>query len=127
MARLMTALSNFGRSFYYAVKGLAHVARYERNARVHLLFAILAFLTGVFLHVSDTQLAAIFFAIIIVFLAEIFNTAIEKTLDLIDTRENHQIMVIKDMAAGAVLVAAVSAVLMGVVIFGPYLVRLWQG
>jgi diacylglycerol kinase (ATP) len=58
-------------------------------------------------------------------LAEIFNTAIEKTLDLIDTEHNPRIMIIKDMAAGAVLVAAVAAVLMGVVIFGPYLVRLW--
>jgi diacylglycerol kinase len=119
-------MRGFWRSFYYAWQGVIHVFRYERNARVHLVFAVLAFALGVYLRVSDVELAAIFFAVIIVFLAEIFNTAIEKTLDLIDANHNHQIMVIKDMAAGAVLVAAVAAITMGVVIFGPYAVRLWQ-
>ena len=121
MGRLM---KGFWRGFYFAWQGLVHVFRYERNARVHLVFAVFAFIVGLILHVTDTQLAAIFFAVILVFLAEIFNTAIEKTLDLIDTKPNHQIMIIKDMAAGAVLVAAIAAVMIGVVIFGPYLVRL---
>jgi len=118
-------MGGFWRGFYFAWQGIIHVFRYERNARVHLLFAILAFALGLFLRISDVELAAIFFAVIIVFLAEIFNTAIEKTLDLIDNKPNHQIMIIKDMAAGAVLVAAVAAIMMGVVIFGPYVVRLW--
>jgi diacylglycerol kinase len=124
MGRLVTEYK-FAQSLKFAWKGLSHIVRHERNARIHLLFAVLAFVMGVFLRVSDVQLAAIFFAVIIVFLAEIFNTAIEKTLDLIDTEHNPHIMMIKDMAAGAVLVAAVAAVLMGVVIFGPYLARLW--
>jgi diacylglycerol kinase (ATP) len=125
MGRLTRAAKRFIKGFHYASKGVLYVLQYERNARAHLLFAVLAFVLGVFLRVTDTQLAAIFFAIIIVFLAEIFNTAIEKTLDLIDTDHNPQIMIIKDMAAGAVLVAAGAAALMGVVIFGPYLVRLY--
>jgi len=78
----------------------------------------------VFLQVSATELAAVFFAVILVFLAEIFNTAIERTLDLIDIRENAQIKLIKDMAAGAVLVAATAAVMIGVAIFAPYIVEL---
>lgn len=113
--------------FQYAFKGLWYVLRYERNARIHLVAAVFAFGLGVYLHVSDVELAAIFFAIIIVFLAEIFNTAIEKTLDLIDQERNLRIMIIKDMAAGAVLVAASAAAVMGIVIFGPYIWRLWQG
>lgn len=113
------------KSFYYAFVGVKYILEHERNARIHLLFAIVAFVLGLYLHVSSAELAAIFFAIILVFLAEIFNTAIEKTLDLIHSEHHPQVMMIKDMAAGAVLLAAVAAATIGVVIFTPYLVRLW--
>jgi len=114
----------FLKGLTHTIHGVLHVFEHERNARVHLAFAILAFLLGVFLQVSATELAAVFFAVILVFLAEIFNTAIERTLDLIDIRENAQIKLIKDMAAGAVLVAATAAVMIGVAIFAPYIVEL---
>lgn len=111
-------------SFVHAIHGVKHVFKHERNARIHLGFATVAFLLGLLLHVSNAELAAVFFAVIIVFLAEIFNTAIERTLDLIDVKENPRIKLIKDMAAGAVLVAATAAVVVGVAIFAPYLLRL---
>lgn len=98
--------------------------RHERNARVHLAMAMLAFLLGLMLKVSAAELAAVFFAVIIVFLAEVFNTAIERTLDLIDGRENPRIKLIKDMSAGAVLIAAVAALVVGVAIFTPYILEL---
>ncbi len=118
MARLV-------KSFTHAFHGVLYIFEHENNARIHLLLAITAFLVGVWLKVSDTELAAIFFAVILVFLAEMFNTAIEKTLDLIDTREHPQIKLIKDMAAGAVLVAATAAVAIGIVVFVPHAIRLW--
>lgn len=108
----------------HAMHGVKHVFYHERNARVHLAFAILAFLLGVWLQVTSAELAAVFFAVILVFLAEIFNTAIERTLDLIDIEENPKIKLIKDMAAGGVLVAAAAAVAIGVAIFVPYIVEL---
>ena len=116
----------FFRSMVNAWHGVMHVFRHERNARIHLMFAILALVLGVYLRVSDAELAAVFFAVILVFLAEIFNTAVERTLDLIDPKENPQIKMIKDMSAGGVLVAAVAAILIGAAIFGPLLVeKLW--
>jgi diacylglycerol kinase len=119
-------MGNIIRGFGHAFRGLWYVLRYERNARIHLIAALAAFGLGGLLGVSDVELAAIFFAIIIVFLAEIVNTAIEKTLDLIDANENPRIKIIKDMAAGAVLVAATAAAMVGIVIFSPYLEQLWQ-
>jgi diacylglycerol kinase len=112
------------RGMMHAIHGVRHVLMHERNARIHLAFAIMAFLLGVFLEVSGVELAAVFFAVILVFLAEIFNTAIERTLDLIDIEENPKIKLIKDMAAGAVLVAAAAAVMIGVAIFAPHIVEL---
>ncbi len=113
--------------FKYAFRGLVYVARDEKNARIHLLIAVTALLLGWVLDVSNAELAAIFFAILIVFLAEIINTAIEKTLDLIDTNHNAQIAIIKDMAAGAVLIASIGAAIIGTVIFIPYITDLlWR-
>ena len=118
------AQPSFGKGMMHALHGVRHILRHERNARIHLVFAILALLAGVALRVSAAELAAVFFAVVLVFLAEIFNTAIERTLDLIDLRENAKIKLIKDMAAGAVLVAATAAVLIGAAIFVPYLMEL---
>jgi diacylglycerol kinase len=117
---------NFVQSMLHALHGVRHILAHERNARIHLWFALAAFLLGVLLRVSDAELAAVFFAVIIVFLAEIFNTAIERTLDLIDIKENPRIKLIKDMSAGAVLVAAAAAAVVGVAIFVPHMIRmLW--
>jgi diacylglycerol kinase (ATP) len=106
---------------WHALHGVVHVLKHERNARIHLLLAIVALFLGVWLQISNVELAAVFFAVVIVFLAEIFNTAIERTLDLIDVHDNSGIKIIKDMSAGAVLVAAVAAVAIGIVIYIPAL------
>lgn len=115
------------RGFVYAFRGIAHIFKNERNARLHLAIALAALFLGWVLDVSNPEAAAIFFAILIVFLAEVLNTAIEKTLDLIDREHNPQIAIIKDMAAGAVLVASIGAAIIGVVIFVPYVIDLlWR-
>ncbi|TAK88860.1 diacylglycerol kinase family protein [Patescibacteria group bacterium] len=117
----MESVIGFLRSLRTAFSGLVHVVRVERNARFHLVIAVLALLLAVALNVSNAELAAIFFAIIIVFVSEVVNTAIEKILDLIEPNHNQQVRIIKDIAAGAVLVAAVGAAAIGVAVFGPYL------
>ncbi len=112
-------------SFGHSIRGVLHVLKKERNARIHLVAAFLAFGVGLALQVTDVELAAIFFASILVFIAEIFNTAIEKTLDIIQTEHHPQIKIIKDMAAGAVMIAAIAAAMIGVVIFLPRIYALW--
>ena len=118
---------SFRKSVAHAIHGVIHIIEHERNARIHLLVAMLAFALGLALKLTNVELAAVFFAAIIVFLAETFNTAIERTLDMIDTEENPRIKLIKDMAAGGVLIAAVAAVMIGIVVFGPALGGLLWG
>lgn len=123
----MGRLKKIWRSFQAAFEGIVHVVQAERNARLHLLIAIIVLSAGVLLDISNTELAAIFFAIIIVFVAEVVNTAIEKTLDLVHPRQDEQVRIIKDIAAGAVLVAAIGAAGIGVAVFYPYLIGvLWR-
>lgn len=118
MARLVN-------SFSHAIRGVAYVIQHEANARIHLVFATFVLLAGFALGLSHVALAAVLFAIILVFLAEIINTAFEKTLDLVEPNHHPQVKLVKDMAAGAVLVTAVAAAIIGVVIFTPYVVALW--
>jgi len=113
------------KSISYALIGLKYVIQHERNARLHLLSAFVALVLGLELRVSHAELAAIFFAIVIVFLAEIINTAFEKTLDIVSPGHHPQVKIIKDMAAGAVLVAVIGAGIIGVMIYTPYIVRLF--
>lgn len=117
----MEALIKFSRSLYTAFQGIVYVVRVERNARFHLIIAILTLLLAVLLGVSNAELAAIFFAIIVVFIAEVINTAIEKTLDIIEPKHSEDVRIIKDIAAGAVLVAAIGAAAIGLAIFVPYI------
>jgi diacylglycerol kinase len=117
----------FVRSMGHAIHGLRHVLRHERNARIHLVTAVIVFAGAVLLKISVYGFSSVFFAVVLVFLAEVFNTAIERTLDLIDPNENPHIKVIKDMSAGAVLIAALSAVAIGVTVFGPAIGRFAWG
>lgn len=114
------------KSIGYALIGLKYVVRHERNARLHLLSAGVALFLGLELHVASAQLATVFFAIMIVFLAEITNTAFEKTLDIVSPGHHPQVKIIKDMAAGAVLVVVIGAGIIGLMIYLPYVVRLFK-
>lgn len=106
-------------SFRHAFKGLRAVVSRERNARIHLFFAILAVIASWFFHISVFQLSLVIFAIILVFFAEITNTAIERTLDIITTERNQVVQLVKDMTAGGVLVCAFGALAIALCVFGP--------
>lgn len=115
---------NIVQNFKYALIGLGHILKSERNARIHLAVAVVVSIAALLLDLPATEMVAIFFAIMTVFIAEIFNTVIEKTLDLVHPDQSPKVALIKDMAAGAVLVTAVGAAIMGFVIFSPYILDL---
>ena len=108
-------------SFGHAVRGVAHVLRHERNARIHLVAMVAVLVLAVFTDVTAEGFAALLFAIALVFFAEIVNSSIEKTLDLLHPQHDERVGRIKDMAAGGVLVAAIAAVAIAVAVFASIL------
>ena len=106
-------------SFKYALRGLKAVISSERNAKIHLGFAILAILLSLLMGVTAIEFLFVFSSIVMVFFSEIVNTAIEKSLDLISQENNHLVQLIKDMMAAAVLVTALGAIVVAGVVFGP--------
>jgi diacylglycerol kinase (ATP) len=104
-------------SFNYAIEGLLHVLRSQRNMRVHFLFAVLILLFGVYLNLSGNELLILLLAITFVLCAEVFNTAIEFIVDLVSDTVNPLARIIKDIGAGAVLLAALNGFIVCYVIF----------
>ncbi len=104
-------------SFNYAVEGLLYVLRSQRNMRVHFLFAVFIILLGIYVNLNALEIIALVITITGVLCAEIFNTAIEYTVDLISDKRSPLGRIVKDIGAGAVLLAAISAVIVGYIIF----------
>lgn len=113
-------------SFKYAFTGIRNLLVYEHNSRIHLLVAILASILGIVLHISPWQWAVLAIAIFGVFIAEIFNSAIEKLADVVSPGYHEEIKKVKDYCAAAVLLASILAVIAGIIIFLPELIRILQ-
>lgn len=110
------------KSFQYAVHGLRVLFYEEPNARIHLLAAILVLLTGLIFRLSSIEWLFVFKSIALVFICEIVNTAIENLCDFVSPEKHELIKKSKDLAAAAVLVAALFALVTALVIFMP---KLW--
>lgn len=104
-------------SFRYAIHGIASAIHSERNLRIDLSAATLAVIAGAALRLSSIEWYIILILCGLVIAAELFNTAIEKSLDVITKEYNAAIKTVKDIAAGAVLVIAATAAIVGLIIF----------
>lgn len=113
------------RSFKYAFRGIYHLLLTEQNARVHFFLAALAGACAIYFKINHTEVAILFFAIVLVFGTEITNTAIEKLLDVVHPESHSQIAFIKDALAGAVLIAATIAAVVFFFTFYPYVSALF--
>ncbi len=107
------------RAFHYAFQGWGYVLRTQRNAWIHSAIAIAVFIVGLWLELPARDWAIIILTAALVFSAEFINTAIEAVVDLA-TQEHHPLAKVgKDVGAAAVLVAALAAILIGLLILGP--------
>lgn len=104
-------------SLSYAIAGIVYVIKTQRNMRVHFTVAIAVLFFSSFFNLSNFELLAIFFAIVLVILSEMVNTAIESTVDILTEEYNSKAKIAKNVAAGAVLIAALNSVVIGLVVF----------
>ena len=110
-----------GNSFQYAFQGITTFFKQEHNAWIHLAATILVIILSFVFPVSRIEAIALVLTVGFVWVAEIFNTAIEKMMDFISIEQNPKIKTIKDLSAAAVLIAALIAVITGCFIFIPKL------
>jgi diacylglycerol kinase (ATP) len=115
----------FLKSFYYALVGIRKALGSERNLKIQLCCAILTILAGFILKVSNVEWAIIIFCIGLVLTSEMFNTATEKLLNHLNPEFHPIVGLIKDISAGAVLIAATSSFIVALILFIPKMASLW--
>lgn len=118
-------IKSLGNSFKYAFQGIWSSFRSERNMKIHIFMMILVILFGILLDIrlGEWITCIILFALVIG--AELFNTAIEAVVDMISLEKSPQAKLAKDISAGAVLVFAIAAAIIGLIIFIPKIIELF--
>jgi len=110
----------------YAIDGILQAAKTQRHVRYHLFSAVAVLLLSYILGINRMEFLIISLAVIAVLLAELFNTAIETVVDILSPERNEKARIAKDIAAGAVLVTAFGAVIIGYSILFPYLEEIFR-
>lgn len=114
---------NFSSTFKNARKGMRLTLKSERNIRVHFFVAALVLVSACCLNFSITKICILLLAIAAVISAEMFNSAIEFSLDAIfHNRYSRMVGMAKDIAAGAVMIVTIMAVMIGVLLFAPAII-----
>lgn len=116
-------MKKFIKGFYFAFKGLNYTFSTQLNFRVHCLIALLISGLCIYLEISTNEWLWIILAMTMVFITELMNTVVETLVDLVSPEFNPKAGVIKDISAAVVLVAAVMAVLTGIIILLPKLIH----
>ncbi len=107
----------FRGSLKIAMKGILYLFLYHRNMRIIFMSGIAAFVLGLYFKLKGIELVALCVTITLVFMAEIFNTAIEMLMDVATDKYNTKVRLIKDIAAAIVVLACLNAVAVGYILF----------
>lgn len=110
-------------SFRHALAGVFFSIAHNQNLRIHLVVAVLVIIFSILFHVNSFEKGILGIMILLVIVAEMINTAIEQMVDLISTEHKKEAKIAKDVAAGMVLLTAVGSIIVGALIFAPYILQ----
>lgn len=125
--RTMGYLKDRIAAFGYALKGLKHFFRNEKHAQIHLIATVLVLIAGFILNVNTVEWCILLVCIALVLSAEAFNSSIEQLTDITSPEKKPKAGLVKDLAAGAVLITALLAAIIGLIIFLPKILMLFNG
>ena len=114
-------LNRLFKSFKYAFTGIFTALKQEKNMNIHLAMAILVIIMGIILKISKTEWMVCIIMITLVICSELFNTIV----DMITTEKNEKAKIAKDISAGAVLITAIGAAVVGIIIFLPKMAQIF--
>ncbi|HEU5167398.1 MAG TPA: diacylglycerol kinase family protein [Chitinophagaceae bacterium] len=116
-------MKKFSNAVLFAWQGINQFFSRDRNGKIQLVIGLTAIILGFTVSLSSFQWILVLFCIGLVISLEMINSAIEKYCDLVTTNFHPGIKIIKDVAAGAVLVASITSLIIGLIIFIPALVQ----
>ncbi len=113
------------KSIGYAWKGLKYVFVHEQNFRIQVIIGVCVAIVTWYFPLSTIETVLIIGLILGVFILEIFNSVVEKFVDIVKPRLTYQVKLVKDMMAAAVLILSLGAAIIGTIIFYPYIIELF--
>ncbi|MDP1833315.1 MAG: diacylglycerol kinase [Candidatus Moranbacteria bacterium] len=116
----MQRIKNFGMSLRHAINGLGYSLRYEKNFQNEVIVAVLVIGAMIYYRVTPSEMIVLFLVIMGVLIMELLNTVMERIADILKPRVHPYVRVIKDLMAASVLVTALLAIIIGCIIFIPY-------
>jgi diacylglycerol kinase len=119
----MVDLNKLVRSFGHALAGIKFAIIHNQNLRIHFATALFVITASIFFHVTPFEKGILGVMILLVITAEMINTSIEEMADLILKEHSREAKIAKDVSAGMVLLTAVGSVIVGLLIFVPYVLR----
>lgn len=114
------SITAFLRCIGYAARGIATAVKTQRNAQLHIIAALIVIAAGIYLGINRQDWLWITLAVCLVWMAELINSAFEYLCDLVQPDYHEAVKHAKDIAAGAVLIAVVTAIIIGLIVFAPY-------
>jgi diacylglycerol kinase len=124
MKKTFNTPTTFFQSSKHALRGIWTILKNERNFRIQIVVAISVLIIGLILKISHQDWIAVGFLIALVLIAEAFNSVIEAVCDTVSKEYRVNIKYAKDVSAGAVFVSAILSVILGLIIFTPYLIAI---
>lgn len=118
--KTMLKFGGFPGSLRVAARGILYLFIYHRNMRIIFIAGIMAFSLGLHWKLKGIELAVLCVTITLVFVSEIFNTAIELLIDVSTDQYNQKIKIVKDIAAGVVVLACLNSIAIGIILFARY-------
>ena len=115
--KIDSELKGLAKSFTFAFRGIRNCILGERNMRIHIVIAIFTFLFSFFYNFSKAEYIVLLLTIALVISCEMMNTAVEAVVDLVTPSYNKIAQIAKDIAAGAVLISALTAIAVGFILF----------
>jgi len=109
------------KSFKYAIKGIRYTFRHEQNFRIQSFIALVVVIFMFVFEISRGEAVILFLLILLVLVLELINTTLEKVVDILKPRIHHYVEVIKDLMAAMVFLASLGSLIIGILIFWPYI------
>jgi diacylglycerol kinase len=113
------------KSFGHAIDGLMYALSNDQNLRIHFLAAFIVILLSIYFRVNPFEMGILGVMIILVISTELINTSIEKMTDLITKEHRQEAKIAKDVASAMVMFASFGAIIVGILIFIPYVVKMF--
>jgi len=121
----MNRLGQFTKSLSYAARGLKYAIRNEKNFQNELVAGILVVLAMIYFRVTRAEAIVLIIIIMAVLIMELVNTILERVVDILKPRVHPYARLIKDLMAASVLLTSILAIIIGIIIFTPYILKRW--